>query len=414
MKKRLLLVALVLLTAGCGGGGSGNGSSAPPATQSDGVERIDSAMQDVMRRYAPPGIAVAVVRQGKLVFAGAYGSADLGGSVPLQPDHLFRVASVSKPITGIAALRAAEEGLLNIEAKAFAILASYLPPSGADPRTGDITVWHLMHHTGGWRLWGYPDDPLFRTKEVADDLGVAMPPSPRDLVRWLAKQPLSFDPGTDFNYTNIGFIALGRVLEQSTGFAYEDFVQRFVLEPAGITTARLGGITREERLPEEVEYESFRDRIWKSVYDGVTVVDEPAYGGINLFGFDASSAWAISAVDMARLAAATDGIETYPDIISKESFRAMTRVGTPSGTTPVGVAWFLGTNAVGSTQDWNHSGGMPGTTSLLARLTSGVIVAVVSNTARDGNFYSDLSGGLIDAVNGITDWPETDLFPEYK
>jgi hypothetical protein len=57
---------------------------------------------------------------------------------------------------------------------------------------------------------------------------------------------------------------------------------------------------------------------------------------------------------------------------------------------------------------------MPGTTSLLARLTSGVIVAVVSNTARDGNFYADLAGGLIDAVNGITDWPDTDLFPQYN
>ena len=413
MRKGLLFVALIVLAAGCGGGGGGGGST-PPAGQSDGVERIDAAMRDVMRRYSPPGIAVAVVRDGKLVFTAAYGNADLAGTMPLEPDHLFRVASVSKPITGIAALRAAEEGLLDIEAKAFEILAPYLPPSDADSRIGDITVWHLMHHTGGWRLWGYPNDPLFRTKEIADDLGVAMPPSPQDLVRWLAKQPLSFDPGTDFNYTNIGYVALGRVVEQSTGFDYEDFVQRFVLEPAGITTARLGGITREERFPEEVEYESFRDRIWKSVYDGVTVVDEPAYGGINLFGFDASSAWAISAVDMARLAAATDGAETYPDVITRESFRTMTRVGTPPGTPPVGVAWFLGTNAVGSTQEWNHSGGMPGTTSLLARLTSGVIVAVVSNTARDGNFYSDLSGGLIDAVNGITDWPETDLFPEYK
>ena len=78
MRKRLLLVALIVLAAGCGGDGGGNGSSAPPATQSGGVEQIDAAMQDVMRRYSPPGIAVAVVRQGKLVFADAYGSADLG------------------------------------------------------------------------------------------------------------------------------------------------------------------------------------------------------------------------------------------------------------------------------------------------------------------------------------------------
>ncbi len=77
MKNRLLFVALILLAAGCGGGGGGNDSSAPPAARSDGVARIDVAMQEVMRRYSPPGIAVAVVRQGKLVFADAYGSADL-------------------------------------------------------------------------------------------------------------------------------------------------------------------------------------------------------------------------------------------------------------------------------------------------------------------------------------------------
>ena len=76
MKNRLLFVALILLAAGCGGGGGSDGS-APPAARSDGVERIDVAMQEVMRRYSPPGIAVAVVRQGKLVFADAYGSADL-------------------------------------------------------------------------------------------------------------------------------------------------------------------------------------------------------------------------------------------------------------------------------------------------------------------------------------------------
>ena len=104
-------------------------------------------------------------------------------------------------------------------------------------------------------------------------------------------QPLAFDPGTGFAYTNIGYVTLGRVIEETTGFGYEDFVERFVLQPAGITTARLGGITRAERAAGEVEYESFRNSIWRSVFDGETVVSEPAYGGLNLAGFDASSAW---------------------------------------------------------------------------------------------------------------------------
>jgi hypothetical protein len=88
----------------------------------------------------------------------------------------------------------------------------------------------------------------------------------------------------------------------------------------------------------------------------------------------------------------------------------MSTSGTPAGNTPIGAAWFLGLRADGSTAEWNHSGGMPGTTSFLARLPTGIIIAVISNTARDPAFFDDLVGGLVAAVNGITDWPDTDLF----
>lgn len=404
---RVVLALSFLLLGACDGSGGGGPTD---VIQGNGVERIDRAMNDVMDRYAPPGIAVAVVREGKLVFANAYGTADLAANEPLRPDHLFRVASVSKPVTGIAALKAIEEGLLDPDAAVFDILARYLPAAGADPRLPLMRVRHLLHHSGGWDFYDYPDDPLFRSGEIADTLGATLPLDTETLVRWVAMQPLAFDPGTDFAYTNIGYVTLGRVIEARTGFGYEDFVRRFVLEPAGITTARLGGITRAERATHEVEYESFRNPIWRSVFDGETVVAEPAYGGLNLAGFDASSAWLFSAIDLVRLAAATDGDDAYPDIISRQSFEFMTAVGTPAGTQPIGVAWFLGRNAAGNVNRWDHSGGMPGTTSYLARLPSGVIIAVVSNTARDQEFVSDLINGLIRAVDGITDWPETDLF----
>lgn len=405
----LLCIAFaVALLSACGG--SGGGGQPPDVIQGDGVERIDAAMNDVMQRHAPPGIAVAVVRDGKLVFANAYGTADLAGTETLRPEHLFRVASVSKPVTGIAALKAIEEGLLDPDAAAFEILARFLPPTGADPRLPLIRVRHLLHHTGGWDFYDYPDDPLFRSREIADALGATLPLDTETLVRWVATQPLAFDPGTDFAYTNIGYVTLGRVIEESTGFGYEDFVRRFVLEPAGITTARLGGITRAERAAGEVQYESFRNNIWRSVFDGETVVNEPAYGGINLVGFDASSAWLFSVVDLARLAAASDGDDAYPDVISRQSFEFMTAVGTPAGTQPLGVAWFLGRNAAGNVDSWDHSGGMPGTNSYLGRLPNGVIVAVVTNTAREQDFFADMVGGVIRAVEGITDWPDTDLF----
>jgi N-acyl-D-amino-acid deacylase len=142
---------------------------------------------------------------------------------------MFRVASVSKPVTGIAVLRAAEQGLLGFDEKAFDVLASYLPLNGADPRIGDIEIWHLIHHTGGWNLYDYPSDPLFRSLEVAQVVNSTMPPDPQALTRWIAMQPLAFDPGSNFAYTNIGFVLLGRILEQASGLTYEDFVQQHVL-----------------------------------------------------------------------------------------------------------------------------------------------------------------------------------------
>lgn len=408
---RQFLLMLAATLAACGGG---SGSPQPPIVlDGQGVERIDQVLSGVMDRHAPPGIAVAVVRNGKLAVARAVGFADLDGTEPLRPDHLFRVASVSKPVTGTAVLRAVEEGLLDLDAAAFDILTNYRPASGADPRLDDITVRHLTWHGAGWDLYDFPRDPLFRSREIAQALNTTMPPDPQALTRWVAMQPLDYDPGSTWAYTNIGYVVLGRVIEASTGFGYEDFVQRFVLQPAGVTRARLGGITLSERLPGEVEYESFRDGIWTSVFDGESVVPEPAYGGINLRGFDASSAWVFSAVDLARFAAATDGDPAYPDILSADSFDTLTTNAAPPGQTPMGVAWFLAFNTDGTLRDWNHGGGMPGTASFLGRLRSGVILAIVTNTARDEAFYDDLVGRLIDAVNGITDWPEADLFPQY-
>src|SRR5580658_7917461 len=93
----------------------------------------DRLMLDLMQRYQIPGGAVAVTRYGKLVFARGYGYADRNRKTPVQPDSLFRIASISKPFTSAAILKLVEQGKLHLDDRAFAILKDLRPMPGKTP-----------------------------------------------------------------------------------------------------------------------------------------------------------------------------------------------------------------------------------------------------------------------------------------
>lgn len=397
-----------------------DGQTAPPLPQTgEGLERLDTVVQDAMREWDVPGGAVAVAYQGRLVVARGYGFSDLALTRRVEPSDLFRVASVSKTVTGLATLRALDLGLLDLDERAFVRLDALRgPPGGEDQRLLDVRVRHLLHHSGGWTLWGVPADPLLRSHEIATAVGVPSPPGPRDLVRWLARQPLDFDPGARYSYTNIGYIALGRVLESAAGRPYESFVREELFAPAGSTRPRLGGIRREERLPGEVEYASQPADVWESVFEGESgLAPEPAYGGLNLVGFDASSAWVLSVVDLARLGVAVDGLA--PDVLLPESLALVLRNGSPPGETPYGPGLFVATPAAAAEAGLrrvafgDHGGGMPGTTAYFALWEDGVVVAAAFNASRGDRFSDQVIRGLRRETDRLGTWPDHDLFGRF-
>ena len=116
------------------------------------MESYDQSIRDLMRKYAIPGGAVAVVRDGKLFYARGFGYADVENKTPVQPDALFRIASVSKPITSAAIMKLVEEGKLTLDDRVAPFIAHLTPAPGAtvDPRWEQITIRHLLNHTGGW------------------------------------------------------------------------------------------------------------------------------------------------------------------------------------------------------------------------------------------------------------------------
>ncbi len=209
-----------------------------------GMEPYDQSVRALMKQYAIPGGAVAVVRDGKLFYARGFGYADVENKTPVQPDALFRIASVSKPITSAAIMKLVEEGKLELDDRVAPFIAHLTPAPGAtvDPRWEQITVRHLLSHSGGWDR-AKPNggfDPIDRPGIAAAVVNAPAPASPETLIRYMKGMPLDFNPGEKFAYSNFGYIILGRVIERVSGMPYEEYVRARVLGPVGANRTRQG------------------------------------------------------------------------------------------------------------------------------------------------------------------------------
>jgi CubicO group peptidase (beta-lactamase class C family) len=220
---------------------------------------FDREVEAFMTARKVPGGALAVVKDHRLVYARGYGWADREKKVPVTPESLFRIASVSKPITGLAVVKLAEQGRLNLDARAFDLVRLDPPKSKEpDPRLARITVRQLLHHTGGWDR-DKSFDPMFRPILIAKALKETAPAGPASVIRYMMGEPLDFDPGTRFVYSNFGYCVLGRIIERLTGVSYVDYVRKKHSrapggdadadrgQPAGAACAGRGGLLHEPR-----------------------------------------------------------------------------------------------------------------------------------------------------------------------
>ena len=370
--------------------------------------RFDSVMTAFLARHGLSGGAVAIARDGKLVYSRGYGLADRATGRVVEHDALFRVASVSKAITAATILQLVEQGQLQLDDSAFDWLDHLPPPAGTteDPRLAQITVRDLLQHTAGWSI-GPAGDPMFSTRVIAEQLGVAAPANADDIVRYMRGLPLDFDPGERFEYSNVGFTVLGRVIEAVTRRPYEEYVRSEVLAPLGITTARLGASRLAENSPLEVRY--YYEGSTESVFPphGPTAIP---YGGFYIEAMDAHGGWAMSAPDLVRFGSSVDGNPVRPDMLAAGSLEAMTaQPGVWSGSNyHYGLGWWVQTLSNGRTY-W-HDGSLPGTTAVVARGVRGGVVwaAVFNGTIIPGQVLSTVWDAIF--RTRIEDWPKHDLF----
>lgn len=405
---QIVVLCLFLLYPSC--------QETPASDTTSPEESFDALFPGLMAKWGVPGGAVAVVKDDRLVFAKGYGKADTESGTPVTPASLFRIASLSKPLTSAAVLRLREQGKLGLEDKVFRKFLAPVPPPGTavDPRLLEVTVRHLLEHAGGWDR-DASFDPMFFSKEISDALGKPGPASAADIIRYMTGRRLDFAPGARYAYSNFGYCILGRVIERITGKSYLDAMKELVLDPAGITGMRLGRTRLASRAGGEVRYYDYLGApLAPSVFPGE---DEPVpwpYGGFHLEAMDSHGAWLASVTDLMRFLVVCDGRSGRADILSASTLQDMTaRPDLPdwrSASSYYGLGWSV--RPVGADANWWHTGSLPGTTSIIVRASNGLSwVGLFNSRPADADgFTTELDQTFWTAIDGVTEWPTTDLF----
>ena len=304
-------------------------------------------------KYGVPGLSIAIARKGHHAYAEAFGVADRERRESLAPSHLFRIASVTKPITSSAILDLVEVGRLKLADRVFgrgAVLGAHFGRMPYGRHIEEITIEHLLTHTCG----GWPNDardPMFRNPRMNHE----------ELISWtLDSVPLTNPPGQSFAYSNFGFCLLGRVIEAATGRSYAEHVQRRVLDRCGARRMSLAGNTLGDRASQEVRYYG---QSGENPYD------------MNVRRMDSHGGWLATGSDLTAFAMHVDGFMTTPNILRADTIGTMTTPSTANRNYAKG--W-----SVNSMNNWWHNGSLPGTATILVRTASGFCWAALANTRR--------------------------------
>jgi CubicO group peptidase (beta-lactamase class C family) len=181
-------------------------------------QQIDDYIKTTMERSHIPGVAVAVLRNGKVELIKGYGFAKIERRIPVTPDTMFQIASTTKPFTAMAVMMLVEDGRLSLDQKAIKHLP-WLPSVYSE-----VTVRQLLTHTSGVNR-------DVRTANV-DNFTV------EEFKKRLLAARVSFEPGERWEYANTGYILLGMIIETASGQPYGEFLTKRIFKPLGMKNTR--------------------------------------------------------------------------------------------------------------------------------------------------------------------------------
>jgi CubicO group peptidase (beta-lactamase class C family) len=336
------------------------------------LKAIDGLAQQFLDKYKSPGLSVAIARHGQMVYAKGFGVADKKTGERVTTSHLFRICSVTKPMTSVAIYTLIEQGKLGLDDLVFGpqgVLGKDFQTRGL-PFVEEITVRHLLTHVaGGWS--NSKNDPMFADPKL----------NQHELIVWTLKnRPLKNKPETHFAYSNFGYCILGRIIEKVSGRAYEQFMRENVFAKCGIQTMQLAGNTLAERAKTEVVY-----------YDQT---GEDPYG-MNVRRMDSHGGWIGTPTDAVKFAMHVDGFDYTPNILHRETVARMT---SGSAANPGYASGWM----VNSLHNWWHAGNLPGAVSFLVRTRKGLCWAAFANTRCGGGV--DLDDLMWDMARAVPAW----------
>ena len=229
------------------------------APQQVTAERVDEVVNGMMKERHIPGLSIAISMPGKIIEK-SYGIANAEYNIPLEKDSVFEIGSISKTFTAIGILILQEQGKLSVNDR----LTKYFPQY---PGLQDITLKHLLQHTSGIKEM-QETEPIKSQREKDR--------TPQEVMAILAQEPLDFEPGHNAQYSNIGCIILGVVIEKVTGMSYSDFLTKMITKPLGMNHTMLG--SRRTIVPKRVSGFAYTDRLTNTPYESLIL--PYASGGI--------------------------------------------------------------------------------------------------------------------------------------
>ena len=208
------------------------------------LTRIGSRLRRYVDDELLPGWLVAVARKGKVAYLETYGHRDREADLPMQADTMVRMASMTKPITAVAAMMLWEEGAFELRDPIHRFIPSFKETRVwrggthaapvTEPLQDPVAIWHLLTHTAGLTygfLFSHPVDAMYRA--AGFEWGNPPGKNLEEVCDVLAAQPLLFQPGAEWNYS-MATDVLGRVVEVASGQTLDEFFRTRIFEPLGM------------------------------------------------------------------------------------------------------------------------------------------------------------------------------------